>query len=266
MKSARRWQQLLIGTVIRRANYRAKWWSVRVWYVQYDTARLYAYAVQYCTQQRKSFSSKPTQTRVSELTPKTVTSSPLSSPCTEYNSQIISLYYKAVHSLHSIMRVLLSFLALAAAANAFTIRPTAPSTRRTFTTTALHATASSRRQFVVGGMIATAAVVAVSTTPFLALAAEETTTITLPNGVSYTIQKKGTGPEPSIGELAAIRFKATAGDNVIDDIFDTPEPYYTRIGSGGMLKGVEAVLPMMKVGDRWTLTIPVRAFKTWTII
>lgn len=143
------------------------------------------------------------------------------------------------------MRVLLSFLSLAAAAHAFSPARTAPPA----TSTALNA--ASRRQFVLSGMVAAVA----TATPFKVLAEE---TITLPNGVSYTIQKKGTGPEPSIGELAAIRFKATAGDNVIDDIFDTPEPYYTRIGSGGMLKGVEAVLPMMKVGDRWTLSIPVR--------
>ena len=24
--------------------------------------------------------------------------------------------------------------------------------------------------------------------------------------------------------------------NVIDDIFDKPEPYYTRVGSGGLIK------------------------------
>jgi hypothetical protein len=168
----------------------------------------------------------------------------------------------------TIRAVLLSFLALAAAAHAFSLRPTtsttgalttAPSVSRTplttGVTTALYA--ASRRQFVLGGGTVATAFVISGATPFLALAGAEETT-TLPNGVSYTVQKTGTGPEPSIGELAAIRFKATAGDNVIDDIFDTAEPYYTRVGSGGMLKGVEAVLPMMRVGDRWTLVIPVR--------
>lgn len=61
--------------------------------------------------------------------------------------------------------------------------------------------------------------------------------VTLPSGVSYEIVKSGSGPAPSIGELAAIRFKAAVkGGNKIDDIFDTPEPYYTRVGSGGLLK------------------------------
>lgn len=77
------------------------------------------------------------------------------------------------------------------------------------------------------------------------------------SGVSIKVVKEGSGPAPELGELAAIRFASFAGDNKIDDIFDTPEPYYTRVGSGGLIKGVEEVLPKMRVGDRWVLTIPV---------
>jgi hypothetical protein len=65
-------------------------------------------------------------------------------------------------------------------------------------------------------------------------AAEETKT--LPNGVTYVVNKVGSGPEPESGELVAIRFRAFCGDNKIDDIFETPEPYYTRVGSGGLIK------------------------------
>lgn len=80
----------------------------------------------------------------------------------------------------------------------------------------------------------------------------------LPSGVTYEVVKSGNGPKPEIGELVAIRFAAYAGSIKIDDIFDTPEPYYTRLGSGGLLKGVESTLPLMRVGDRWKMTIPVR--------
>lgn len=79
---------------------------------------------------------------------------------------------------------------------------------------------------------------------------------TTPAGVTYEVVKAGTGPKPEVGELIAIRFAAFCGPNKIDDIFDTPEPYYTRVGSGGLLKGVETTLPLMTVGDRWKLTIP----------
>ncbi|KAL3913414.1 MAG: hypothetical protein SGARI_000669, partial [Bacillariaceae sp.] len=82
------------------------------------------------------------------------------------------------------------------------------------------------------------------------------TTETLSTGVSYEVVKKGDGPKPEVGELVAIRFAAYFGDRKIDDIFDTPEPYYTRLGSGGLLKGVESTLPLMRVGDRWKMTIP----------
>lgn len=80
---------------------------------------------------------------------------------------------------------------------------------------------------------------------------------TLPSGVEVKVKKSGKGPQPESGELVAIRFAAFCGSNKIDDIFETPEPYYTRVGSGGLLKGVETTLPMMRLGDRWELTIPV---------
>ena len=75
-------------------------------------------------------------------------------------------------------------------------------------------------------------------------------------GVSISKTKTGSGPQPGVGELAAIRFKALCGPTTIDDIYATPEPFYTRVGSGGLIKGVEMVLPSMRVGDRWVLTIP----------
>jgi FKBP-type peptidyl-prolyl cis-trans isomerase len=102
-----------------------------------------------------------------------------------------------------------------------------------------------------------AAVVEVDGPPAVKKSDPAGTVVNLPSGVSYTVIKAGTGPVPSIGELAAIRFAAYCGDIKLDDVFDTPEPYYTRVGSGGLVKGVEAVLPLMQVGDRWKLTIPV---------
>jgi FKBP-type peptidyl-prolyl cis-trans isomerase len=103
---------------------------------------------------------------------------------------------------------------------------------------------------------ATAAVVGTAAAPRAAAAVE-----TLPNGVSYEVIKRGDGPKPDVGELVAVRFAAYApGDVKIDDIFETPEPYYTRLGSGGLIRGVEETLPLMRLGDRWKLTIPVRLF------
>jgi len=106
-------------------------------------------------------------------------------------------------------------------------------------------------QTLVQGGVATAAASLLVQAPLPAVAAES-----LPSGVTYEVVKAGDGPKPDVGELVAIRFAAYCGSTKIDDIFDTPEPYYTRLGSGGLLKGVESTLPLMRVGDRWKLTIP----------
>lgn len=82
--------------------------------------------------------------------------------------------------------------------------------------------------------------------------------VVLPSGVSYVVTKAGDGPLPSIGELAAVRFKATVVQSgiVLDDCYDTPEAYYTRVGAGGLIKGVEEVIPKMRLGDRFMITVP----------
>merc|ERR1712032_243191 len=103
-------------------------------------------------------------------------------------------------------------------------------------------------------LVATTAGVASFNNVMPALAEEERT---LDNGVKIVVKKTGKGRKTKVGELAGIRFAAYAnGSMKIDDIFDTPEPYYTRVGAGGLIKGVEDVLPMMKNGDRWELTVP----------
>jgi peptidylprolyl isomerase len=117
----------------------------------------------------------------------------------------------------------------------------------------------SRQDFVKTASIATSSWLVSSALP--ALAEEK-----LPSGVTYSVMKSGDGPKPEIGELAAIRFAAYSGEIKIDDIFDTPEPYYTRLGSGGLLKGVETTLPLMRVGDRWKLSIPVSVSFKYTAV
>jgi FKBP-type peptidyl-prolyl cis-trans isomerase len=139
--------------------------------------------------------------------------------------------------------------------------------------TCMAATTSSRRALLeTSWTAAAAAAVAVATTTTIApkvtqAAAPAATSTTLPNGVSYVVIKSGSKQnddalKPVIGELVAIRFAAYANDVKIDDIFDNPEPYYTRLGSGGLIAGVEQTLPLMQLGDRWKLTIPVRFDET----
>mmetsp|Transcript_37974 Transcript_37974/g.77581 ORF Transcript_37974/g.77581 Transcript_37974/m.77581 type:complete len:195 (+) Transcript_37974:115-699(+) len=139
------------------------------------------------------------------------------------------------------------FLSLLAPSAAFV----APSASQS--STRLLAQSSSRAEFLRDVTTAVVGVTAAAVVqqPFPAFADE-----TLPSGVAIKVVNAGEGPKPDIGELAAIRFNSFAGENKIDDVFATPEPYYTRVGSGGLIKGVEEVLPKMRVGDRWILTIP----------
>lgn len=129
----------------------------------------------------------------------------------------------------------------------------APTARSTVTSSL--SAQKSRTEFLrdAAGLGIAAASAAAGGGPALPAYADEIT----PSGVSIKVTKSGTGPAPTVGELAAIRFSAYQGETKIDDIFDTPEPYFTRVGSGGLIKGVEEVLPKMRVGDRWVLTIPV---------
>ena len=122
------------------------------------------------------------------------------------------------------MRSVCFVLAFLASVQAFA--PIAVTRQTSPTTTSLDAV--SRQEF-----FSTLVAAGLASAAMPAFAAEEKT---LDNGVKVVINKSGDGPKPDIGELAAIRFRAFFGSTKIDDIFDTPEPYYTRIGNGGMLK------------------------------
>ena len=52
------------------------------------------------------------------------------------------------------------------------------------------------------------------------------------SGVGIKVLKKGTGGTPTKGDLCAIRFKGsvTATGAVFDDIMESVEPYYFRVG------------------------------------
>jgi FKBP-type peptidyl-prolyl cis-trans isomerase len=126
------------------------------------------------------------------------------------------------------MRITL-FLTIAACAQAFS--PIAVKQSTSTTTTALNAQFSRKDFLQSAAVTAAATVLATGALPAASWADE-----TLPSGVVIQVIKKGDGAKPERGQLAAIRFSAYAGDNKVDDIFDSPEPYYTRVGSGGMLK------------------------------
>lgn len=87
-----------------------------------------------------------------------------------------------------------------------------------------------------------------------AFASEYTTT---PSGLQYKVIKSAAdGAVPKIGDLIAIRFKGSYEGKVFDDITETPEPLYYRVGAGTLIKGIDEALPMMHFGETWNLVIP----------
>jgi peptidylprolyl isomerase len=68
--------------------------------------------------------------------------------------------------------------------------------------------------------------------------------------------QKGTGPAPRTGDLVGIRFRGSYNGRVFDDIMESAEPYYMRVGSGSLVKGIEEAVKRMHVGDYWRLELP----------
>ena len=142
--------------------------------------------------------------------------------------------------------------------------PTAPSQAA-----AARAAMPARRDVIAGG----AAVLAWAASSRAAMAEEEATPtvdaappppptsseVALPNGLKYKVIKTGgKGAKPVVGDLISIRFKCVIekSGTVIDDILNTPEPYYYRVGSGQVVPAVEQAVVMMRSGDQWELTVP----------
>ena len=78
----------------------------------------------------------------------------------------------------------------------------------------------------------------------------------LPSGVKVETLIDGDGPAPAVGDLVAIRFQGTCNGVEFDNLYKTEEPYYYRPGAGTLMPGIEEILPKMRVGDRWKVTVP----------
>lgn len=140
---------------------------------------------------------------------------------------------------------------------------TPPTAQRTSTTAVSAASpagddaaaAVSRR--ALGGQAARAAATAAGGLWALGLAGNAGVALaeTTPAGVPYKVLKAGSGAQAKSGDLVAIRFRGSFDGKVFDDIFNTEEPYYVRVGSESLVKGIQDALPQMKVGDLWQLTL-----------
>ena len=58
-----------------------------------------------------------------------------------------------------------------------------------------------------------------------------------PGGAEWTVVKEGKNKiSPKVGDLVAVRFKGSCQGVVFDDIMNTEEPYYVRVGGESLIK------------------------------
>ncbi len=78
---------------------------------------------------------------------------------------------------------------------------------------------------------------------------------TLPNGIQYEVLRKGTGAQPGATDVVTVHYVGTLIDGrEFDSSRRRGEP--ATFPLDGVIKGWQEVLPLMRVGSRWLVTIP----------
>ena len=75
---------------------------------------------------------------------------------------------------------------------------------------------------------------------------------TLTNGIEYKVVKEGSGEMPKPTDTVVVSY---VGRQIDGTVFDQNEHFNTPV-SGRTIKGWSAILPLMKTGSKWEVTIP----------
>jgi peptidylprolyl isomerase len=68
------------------------------------------------------------------------------------------------------------------------------------------------------------------------------------------VRANGSGPKPSRGMRATVAYKAMLADGTVVD--PGTRPYTFTVGAPGVIEGWQVVVPNMRVGDSFTVTVP----------
>jgi len=78
---------------------------------------------------------------------------------------------------------------------------------------------------------------------------------TLPNGIQYEVLREGTGEQPTADSTVKVHYTGTLIDGrEFDSSKRRGEP--ATFGVGDVIQGWSEVLPLMRAGARWLVTIP----------
>jgi len=87
---------------------------------------------------------------------------------------------------------------------------------------------------------------------FMANFAKGPGVIVLSNGLEYKVIKDGTGPMPKETDSVTVAYRGSLPDGTE---FDKNDSFPTPI-RGRIIQGWQKILPLMKVGSKWTVAIP----------
>jgi len=87
---------------------------------------------------------------------------------------------------------------------------------------------------------------------FLSQFAKSPGTKTLPDGLEFKVIQDGTGPMPKGNDTVTVAYRGTLIDGTEFDRRDT----FTTPVHGGIIKGWQEILPLMKVGSKYQIAIP----------
>jgi len=77
------------------------------------------------------------------------------------------------------------------------------------------------------------------------------------SGLSYTVDRDGTGPVAKSGKKVAVRYTGKLlNGNVFDSNLDAVDPFVVNVGRGDVIAGWEEALQLVKKGGKYTFYIP----------
>ena len=82
-------------------------------------------------------------------------------------------------------------------------------------------------------------------------------TVTTSSGLQYEVLASGDGQSVSAGDMVVVHYTGWLTDGTkFDSSVDRGQPFVFQVGAGNVIQGWDEAVGLMKIGDKWKLTIP----------